>query len=704
MKKRACRVLFAGSLLIVFICIFAASSGSAPFPAAQQEFPELIHDPMTFGPHPEFRWHENLVAWLYALDGFMAGLPDFGWGSAVVSDVRFDARSDTAMLITRIDRNEASRFAIGYTYVESWGNNYSYHNITLGAMIGGDGSIRPLWTLGDEGYEPGLLDPGVYDIRVTLDRLSGTCTIEADIVHSYDAPLSSFLTPVWSAVESREIDEVLYIQICPYNELSAVYDVWSTLPDPGLLQLSNVRDIVIPEGDAVIVPTAARYDGVVPLVWTIGDERFSRADTAFVWETGPGDNGIYEALLSVSDGYLLDTVTVRYAVTHVYREPVVHDRMNPRYRSPFEWTELNQVFWVNTLDGYLSCADTFSWVSAVVSNLDELLAESTAWVFRVVAGGGNEYVIGLTNKPSSRRYRYLGCIALGITLRGDGALYPSFGTACSPADGTVLAAGIHDVRITVDPSVGQACFDAAPVGAWGDSLSDFSAAVWSKRVPSRLSSPAWLQISLQRTGVRVYDVWRTPVPYRPSPLLAHHAAEGRIDGIALEWSFVAPPEGEACDVLRSTDVAGRYETLARLPLGGGVTRYEWFDQEPRPGATFTYRIYLDVGADGMELLFDTGPVTVPMFPAALYQNYPNPFNPSTTIRWYLPENARARIEIYNVAGRIVRRLLDARCIAGISTVAWDGRDDAGREATSGVYFYRIVSGEFEQARKMVLLR
>jgi hypothetical protein len=89
---------------------------------------------------------------------------------------------------------------------------------------------------------------------------------------------------------------------------------------------------------------------------------------------------------------------------------------------------------------------------------------------------------------------------------------------------------------------------------------------------------------------------------------------------------------------------------------------------------------------------------------ALHQNYPNPFNPATTIAFDLRENADVSLSVYDVAGALVRRLVSRRLPAGTYTSSWDGTDGAGRRVASGVYFYRLVAGDFTATRKMVLLK
>ncbi len=89
---------------------------------------------------------------------------------------------------------------------------------------------------------------------------------------------------------------------------------------------------------------------------------------------------------------------------------------------------------------------------------------------------------------------------------------------------------------------------------------------------------------------------------------------------------------------------------------------------------------------------------------ALQPNYPNPFNPQTTIAYSTRARARVTLVIYNVSGERVRTLVSDEMPAGAHTTVWDGRNDAGREVSSGVYFYRLVAGDFTRTRKMVLLK
>jgi hypothetical protein len=89
---------------------------------------------------------------------------------------------------------------------------------------------------------------------------------------------------------------------------------------------------------------------------------------------------------------------------------------------------------------------------------------------------------------------------------------------------------------------------------------------------------------------------------------------------------------------------------------------------------------------------------------ALSQNYPNPFNPETRIQYRLAKNSPVLLEIFNVRGQSVRRLVNWEQSAGSYVITWNGLDEAGVPVASGIYFYRLAAGEFVEVRKMLLLK
>jgi hypothetical protein len=102
------------------------------------------------------------------------------------------------------------------------------------------------------------------------------------------------------------------------------------------------------------------------------------------------------------------------------------------------------------------------------------------------------------------------------------------------------------------------------------------------------------------------------------------------------------------------------------------------------------------------ILASTTGAEAPPAPAAL-DAAPNPFNPSTRIRLAVPIDGPARLAAYDLQGRRVRILLHGDVAAGVRTVDWDGRDDAGRALSAGTYLLRLDAAGTILNRKVVLL-
>jgi hypothetical protein len=88
---------------------------------------------------------------------------------------------------------------------------------------------------------------------------------------------------------------------------------------------------------------------------------------------------------------------------------------------------------------------------------------------------------------------------------------------------------------------------------------------------------------------------------------------------------------------------------------------------------------------------------------ALHPAYPNPFNPATNLSFTLPEAASYSLNIYNVAGQLVRSYSGVGS-TGLNVVTWDGKDNAGVEVSSGVYFYKLMASGFSATEKMVMMK
>ncbi|MBE0565189.1 MAG: proprotein convertase P-domain-containing protein [Krumholzibacteria bacterium] len=141
-----------------------------------------------------------------------------------------------------------------------------------------------------------------------------------------------------------------------------------------------------------------------------------------------------------------------------------------------------------------------------------------------------------------------------------------------------------------------------------------------------------------------------------------------------------------------------------------------FTGEPLHGA-WTLAVSDNAGGDVgtfsgwcLRITYGGGPVAVAPEPSlvpqvfALHGNHPNPFNPTTTIRFDLPRPGHVRLDVFDVAGRLVRTLVDEYREGAVHAETWDGTDNSGRRAASGVYYCRVVADGNAATAKMLLLK
>lgn len=90
--------------------------------------------------------------------------------------------------------------------------------------------------------------------------------------------------------------------------------------------------------------------------------------------------------------------------------------------------------------------------------------------------------------------------------------------------------------------------------------------------------------------------------------------------------------------------------------------------------------------------------------AKLIGNFPNPFNPNTTIQFSLIKASPANIDIFNHKGQLVKSFRMEQATQGINNLHWNGTDNAGNVVSSGVYYFRLMSGTYSSTKKMVLMK
>lgn len=199
-----------------------------------------------------------------------------------------------------------------------------------------------------------------------------------------------------------------------------------------------------------------------------------------------------------------------------------------------------------------------------------------------------------------------------------------------------------------------------------------------------------------------YSVDNLP-PCVPSMLASEEVNDP--DGLEISWQ--PNTENDLCCYRVYRGTSGYFvpgpENLVGSPGAPLFIDYEWTE-----GSGYYYKIS-SVDRHGNEsgfALLTPDDITHVEVPALSYleQNYPNPFNPQTTIRFGLKADGFVSLRIYDAAGRIVRVLVEEERAARHYEEAWDGCDGSGSPVASGVYFYRLIAGDFRGSRKMVLLR
>jgi len=221
-------------------------------------------------------------------------------------------------------------------------------------------------------------------------------------------------------------------------------------------------------------------------------------------------------------------------------------------------------------------------------------------------------------------------------------------------------------------------------------------------------------------------------PDNPLPIVLSTFTATFMDGNAnLNWSTVSETNNQGWNIYRgiSNSASEAIQLNFNLIEGAGtttqITEYTYYDeslaelvelQNLENGDQVWFWLE-SVSSAGETNLYDPVSLTIleenenppPEFPDnfGLFPNYPNPFNPQTKICFNLNSDELVRLSIYNLKGQKIRTLFDG--LASGQTdhpheYTWDGLDSEGRKVNSGIYLYKLESGEFSYTRKMILLK
>jgi hypothetical protein len=261
-------------------------------------------------------------------------------------------------------------------------------------------------------------------------------------------------------------------------------------------------------------------------------------------------------------------------------------------------------------------------------------------------------------------------------------------------------AGSYDLyaqRIDADGSSGWTADGLAVCGAAADQLTP------------QLAADQWGGASFTWTDERggLGDIYSQKIDAAgeigTATLLQSYSTALSGSDIKIEW--ILSEAGEDIDfyILRASEPSMTFIEIASAGISGDGLSFSFTDTSCEPGTAYRYRVDVRDGSE-RKVLFETGQISTPAMALFLGQNRPNPFNPSTTINYYLPETCSVVLDVYDVKGAPVRRLVNGRRASGSYTAVWDGCDENGRRMGSGVYFYRLRAGKKVLSRKMILLR
>lgn len=199
-----------------------------------------------------------------------------------------------------------------------------------------------------------------------------------------------------------------------------------------------------------------------------------------------------------------------------------------------------------------------------------------------------------------------------------------------------------------------------------------------------------------------YMIVGVPVPVE----LVSFTAKTEFRDVYLTWSTATESNSSHFEIERRKENEADWISAGRVGSSGTSTEiknYSFVDKNINSGKYY-YRLKA-VDYDGTFEYSETVEAEVEMPDKfSLEQNYPNPFNPSTTIKYALPFDGFVAIKIYNAVGQEVTKLINGNIKAGYHEVSWNGRNSSNVSLPSGVYFYRIESGDFVNTKKMLMLK
>jgi len=194
----------------------------------------------------------------------------------------------------------------------------------------------------------------------------------------------------------------------------------------------------------------------------------------------------------------------------------------------------------------------------------------------------------------------------------------------------------------------------------------------------------------------------TTLPNGPSAPVATAATLITQTGFTANWNTVSTANGYYIDVAIDPNFENMVTRYQNKDVGNVLT-YDLIGLAPNLRYYYRVRAYNIEGASDNSniisvIITDVENTSYPTF-YRLYQSYPNPFNPSTKIKYDLPQSSFVTIKVYDITGKEVKSLVNVQETIGYHEVVFNADD-----LPSGVYFYRLIAGNYSEVKKMILMK
>lgn len=469
--------------------------------------------------------------------------------------------------------------------------------------------------------------------------------------------------------------------------LSLDYNVYPLVPGTGILATLKFRTKPGGYNDNAVIDSVS-YQGIqklefIPEGGLLGFAPYFRAGHVAIQEVIPGNDTVWVDTTATSPGDYVDL-----KVYGRNEKPITDAKLALKYSSG------NLIYSDTIFENTRSSVALSKSVSLDTANNELLISLNFGNQTPLDAGSGPLAIIRFLIKPEAGNESiiidsttYLGTQSIQFAVKGGGAYTPAF------RPGYIA---VHKPEVTIVDSVWIDNVNSAPGKTVTVFINGYNA-----------DSLIAVKLALKYSSTNLtYDttIFNNMRGASASVITVDTSMQRR--EILISLSYGASPLSPGSGKLASI----RFKIKSPMPDAivtidsasfNGIERLEF---TPKVGLSFTP--YFRSGSISIKNATDIeekGNSTIPT-EFALEQNYPNPFNPSTNIRFDLPKETPVQIDIYNVLGQKVRTLVDRSLPAGFYNITFDGRGDDSRQLASGIYYYRIMAGDFRRSRMMMLLK